>query len=279
MMPSVALAYDGSIYLFDCGEGTQMQMMKFGINFSKVQAIFISHMHGDHVIGMPGLLRTMAINGRKERLSIYVPKGEEKRARSLIFFDSAMIKYNVEIKGIRGGTVYRGKRFSISSFKLVHSAKTYGYVFEESEKTRFIKEKCEKLGIKGEMFRFISEKGKINANGRVIGLGSVSRKEKGKKIVYATDTRPCKNTEIAARGADVLIHEANYADGEKEFAVERKHSTSVEAAKIAKTAKAKMLVITHISARYRNAQKLLDEARHIFKNSEVAHDGYILKLD
>ena len=278
MMPSVALTYEGSVYLFDCGEGTQMQMMKFGMNFSKVRAIFISHMHGDHVIGLPGLLRTMALNGRKEQLSIYVPKGEEKLAKSLIFFDSALIKYNIEIKGVKGGIVYKGKEFSISSFKLIHSAKTYGYVFEEREKTRFLKDKCEKLGIKGEMFKTLNEKGKVKVNGRTISIGSISRKEKGKKIVYATDTRPCKNTNIAAKGADILIHEANYADEEKKFAIERKHSTSVEAAQVAKAAKVRLLIMTHISARYRNAQQLLDEAKQIFKNSEVAYDGYILKL-
>ncbi len=277
-MPSVALTYEGAVYLFDCGEGTQIKLMRYGINLSKIKAIFISHVHGDHVIGVAGLIRTMALNARREPLYIFVPKGYERSVSNLVTFDKAIIGYQLVIKGISGGRIYKGMGFSVSAFRLNHSIPTYGYAFKEDDKLRFIKGKAEKLGIKGTMFSELKRKRSITANGRRIALGSVTYYEHGKKIVYATDTRPCASTVKAARDADLLIHEAAFAGSERRLAVERKHSTAYEAALVAKKAKAKALVTMHLSARYRSSDKLLAEAKKVFPNTIIANDGYTIYI-
>lgn len=277
-MPSVALAYEGSVYLFDCGEGTQMKLMRYGINISKIKAIFISHVHGDHIIGIAGLIRTMALNARPNPLYIFVPKGYERQVANLVTFDRAMIGYQIVIKGVAGGEVYRGKDFTVSAFRLNHSIPDYGYVFKEEDKLRFIKEKVERLGIKGTMFAELEKRHSITVKGRRISIKDVTWLERGKKVVYATDTRPCASTVKAARNADLLIHEAAFAKSEKRLAIERKHCTADEAAAVAKKAGAKALVTMHISARYRSSEKLLKDAQEIFPNSVVAKDGYTIYI-
>lgn len=277
-MPSVAVIYDGSILLFDCGEGTQIQMLKYGLNAQRLKAIFISHIHGDHTIGIAGIVRSLAINGRKEALSIFVPRGSERIIRSLIVFDRVTIGYPINIIGVRQGTVYRGRGFSVSAFRLNHTVETYGYAVAEDSKLRFIKERCDRLGIRGTMYSELEKKGIIRINGKGIRLKGITRLQEGRKIVYATDTRPAAGTVRAARGADLLIHEASYKSSEKALAVSRKHSTSEEAAGIARKAKVSKLTITHFSARYRDASQLLSEAKAVFKNTIAASDGYRITL-
>ena len=277
-MPSVALTYNGGVILFDCGEGAQMQMMKYGINFSKIDAIFISHTHGDHVIGLAGLVRTMAMNRRSSELDIFVPRGYEKVIKTLLSFDKALMTYRINIRGVRSGTVYRTKDFSVGAFRLNHAIPACGYVFRENERRRFIVEKARKLGIKGIMHSVLRKRGWIKINGRRITLQSVTSVQKGKVVVYASDTRPSKSTVSAARMADLLIHESSYSEGERDLAKERGHSTSREAAGVARTAKVKRLLLTHISARHSSVERLEKEARAVFKNSNVAEDGEIIIL-
>ncbi len=275
-MPGIALTYNGSIILFDCGEGTQMQMIKYGINFSKINAIFISHTHGDHIIGLAGLVRTMAMNRRSADLEIFVPVGYERVIKALISFDKALMTYRINIHGIRSGIVYRTREFSVSAFPTNHTISSCGYVFRENDRRRFIVEKAERLGIKGRMHSVLQERGWIRIKKRKITLDSVTTVQKSKIVVYATDTRPSKSTVLASMGADLLIHESSYSEGESNLAKERKHSTSGEAAAIAKAAKAKRLVLTHISARHSSVERLEKEAKAVFKNSNVAEDGDII---
>ncbi|MDE1850719.1 MAG: ribonuclease Z [Candidatus Micrarchaeota archaeon] len=277
-MPSVALTYNGRVYLFDCGEGTQMRMLEYGVNISKVETVFLSHIHGDHVIGIAGLIRTLALNNRQKPLVIHVPKGQESGIKSLIVFDKAIIKYQIIVKGIGGGTVYKGDGFEVDAFRLNHQITTLGYVFNESDKLRFIKDKCKALGIKGEMFAQLGKKGKIKIGKRTIRIKDVTTLQKGKKVLYVTDTRPMTGTVRAARNAEILIHEAAYTEKEKNLAKERKHSTAYEAAHIAKLAKAKLLIITHLSARHRNPDALYQEARKVFKNTVIGNDGYTTEI-
>ena len=275
-MPSVAITYNGEVLLLDCGEGAQMQMLRYGINFSRINAIFISHAHGDHVIGVAGLIRTLAMNRRNAPLDIYIPKGYERVIRSLIEFDKAFIGYKINIYGISAGRIFKGKGFTVEAFRLNHTIASTGFVFAEDDRRRFIEEKCKRLGIKGEMHSVIEKQGKIRIGKRVISIADVTTLQKGKKIVYASDTRPCKSTEKAAKGADLLIHESSYSENEKALAKERKHSTAMEAALIAKNAHARKLALTHISARYSDAKALENEARKIFKNTSVLKDGDII---
>ncbi len=275
-MPSVALSYNGDVLLMDCGEGTQMQMLRYGINSSKVKAIFISHAHGDHVIGLAGLVRTMAMNRRQAQLDIFVPAGSEKAINTLISFDRALITYKIAVRGARPGTSYKGRGFSVSAFALNHSVPSCGYAFREDDRLRFDEDKCRKLGIRGEMHSLIQELGRLRAGKRVIRLSQVTSREVGKIVVYASDTRPASSTVAAAKGADVLIHESSYSLSEAKLAKERKHSTSAEAAAVAKKAGAKMLVLTHISARYSNTDAMETEAKAVFRNSRAARDGDVI---
>ncbi|HVA82656.1 MAG TPA: ribonuclease Z [Candidatus Aquilonibacter sp.] len=277
-MPSVAITHNGKIYLFDCGEGTQMKMLQHGINISKIETIFLSHIHGDHVIGIAGLVRTMALNNRQKPLTIHIPKGFESAIKSLIVFDKAIIKYPIIIKGIGSGKVYKGEDFEISAFKLIHQIPTLGFVFRENDKRRFIVEKCKELGIKGTMFAQLEKRKKIKLGKRIIKLESITTLHKGKIVVYATDTRPSKATVSAAKNADILIHEAAYTENEKKLAIERKHSTAQEAAGVAKLAGVKMLILTHLSARHRNPDALYVEAKKLFKYVIVGNDGYTTEV-
>ena len=275
-LPGVAISYEGSVLLFDCGEGTQMQMLKYGTNYSRIEAIFITHAHGDHIIGMAGLVRTIAMNKRAEPLCIFVPKGYESIIKTLIAFDRAMIGYRIDVKGIGAGFVYRGKGFSVRAFRLRHTIAALGYVFREDERRNFVVDKCEKLGIKGEMYGILEKNGRIRVGKKTVRLNDVTTIKEGKKVVYASDSRPVSTTVAAARNADLLIHESSYADSEMELARERGHCTAGEAAAIAKKADAKKLVLTHISARYSSPGTIENDARKIFRNSEVAEDGEVI---
>jgi ribonuclease Z len=277
-LPAVAIEHEGEIYLFDCGEGTQRQALAYSVNISKIKCIFITHAHGDHIIGLAGLVRTMALNRRMHPLTIYVPAGDEDRINVLLTFDKALIGYKIDVKGVKSGQVLKGDGFNITAFKLNHTISTFGYVFEEESKLRFMKEKSKKLGLKGEMFGKLSKNGSIKINGKTIRLKDVTFTVPGKKVVYATDTMPAETTVKAAAGADVLIHEASYAKKLKELAKERAHSTSEDAARVAKKAKCKRLILFHISARYKNTNELLKDAKAVFKNSTVATDGMIINL-
>ncbi len=272
-LTSVSLFYDGNVLLFDCGEGTQMQILKYGVNHSRIRAIFLSHAHGDHVIGLAGLLRSMELNGRQEPLYIYIPQGYQGVINRLITFDNAKISYPIHVKGIKAGKVYRGKDFTVTAFRVEHTIATYGYAFKIDDKRKFIEEKCRKLGLVGEMYGALQKKGSLRVGRKLVRLGDVTRIKSGKKIVYATDTRPARATVTAARGADLLVHEATYADREKRLAKERMHSTALEAAQVAKKAGARELVLIHLSARYKNSLQHETDAKTVFDNAIVAKDG------
>ncbi len=277
-MPSVAVIYEGDVLLFDCGEGTQFRMLDYGINPVRVKAIFVSHAHGDHTIGIAGLVRTMGMNNRREPLEIFVPAGDERVIQSLITFDRALIGYKIVIKGVRSGVVYSGRDYEVLAFKLRHTIPTYGYVFRETRKLRFKKELAKRLGLKGEMFAELKKKGRIKVGKKTVALSQVTWEQEGKKIVYATDTRPTPSTIVAAKNADLLIHESSYKASEIGLARQRMHSSAGEVAALAKRAHVKRLVLTHISARHRTDAELLRDAKRIFSNSVVAKDGYTLVI-
>ena len=272
-LPSVALRREGDVFLFDCGEGTQMQMIKYGINAYRIKAIFVSHSHGDHIIGIAGLVRTLAMSNRDKPLEIFVPKGQEKIIKALVMFDKAMIGYDINIIGIGKGLAYTGKDFRISAFRLNHTINALGYIFQENDKKNFIMERCKKLGIEGRMFSELQKNGRIKLGKRIIYAKDLLEVKPGKKIVYAMDTRPTAETVKAAKDADLLIHESSYTEEFGRLARERKHSTALEAAEIAKKANVKRLVLTHISTRFKTAKPLIDEARKVFKEVSVAEDG------
>ncbi len=277
-LPSVCIEYEGDIVLFDCGEGTQRQMMSNRINFSKVRAIFLSHIHGDHTIGVAGLVRTLALNKRESVLEIFVPKGYENAIQCLLDFDGTKIGYDIAIRTIGSGTIYKGKGYEVKAFKLSHTVPAYGFAFIEDWRMRFDSAKAKRLGIEGSMYSKLEKNGKIKSNGKIVRIAQVAHRQDGRKVVYATDTRPLNATVSAARNANLLIHEATYTDALRELARKRMHSTALEAAKIAKRANVNNLVLTHISARYRKDNELLSEARSVFKKAELAKDGMSIDI-
>ena len=276
-LPSVAIERNGEIFLFDCGEGTQRQMMNYHVNASRVKAVFLTHIHGDHTIGIAGLLRTMALNRRTAPLGIYAPKGSES-LKTLIDFDGAVFNFRIELKNIRKGEIYKGKGFAISAFPLKHTVTAYGLVLKEDDSIRFVKDKAQRLGLKGKDFAELTKRGSLRVKGKTVRLKDITVKKYGRKIAYVTDTRPVAEAASAARDADVLIHESTYSERDGALARERLHSTSVEAAGIAKRARAKRLVLIHPSARYRDSEQLAREARKSFRNTEFAHDGLEINI-
>ncbi len=277
-LPSVAVVHNGRTYLLDCGEGTQRQFFLHSLNISKVDYIFISHVHGDHIIGIAGLIRTLAMNNRSRPLTIFIPAGYEESARMLIGFDRAVIRYQIILRPIRQGKLVEVDGITVGAFRLLHSVPTYGFTIKENDRLRFDKEKCRKLGIKGEMFAELEKGCAVRVGRRVIRMSSVSHLQKGKRIAYITDTRPAAGIPKACRDVDLMIHEATYMAGMRQYAVERGHSTSAEAATMARRAGAKELVLFHISARYKDTSALLDEAKAVFRNTRVAYDGMKIRI-
>ncbi len=277
-LPSIAIEHNGQIFLFDCGEGTQRQMMQFSVNISRVKAVFLTHTHGDHTLGLAGLIRTLALNNRTAPLEVFIPKGGEKLINSMINFDKAVLNYRIIIKPISAGIMYKGRDFSISAFRLLHTTSTFGFIFKENERFKFIEQKAKRLGIKGQQFGRLLKEKSLKIGSKVIKLRDVTVEVVGRKIVYATDTRPTKETLKAANGADIFIHESTYADSEQFLAKKRYHSTSVEAAEIARKARVRRLVLTHPSARYKITDILEKESKAIFRNTEMAKDGMVINL-
>jgi len=269
-LPSVALAYNGNVYLFDCGEGTQRQMMKFGVSYAKVKAIFISHLHLDHVLGMFGLMETLKLIGRTEPLYVFGPKGiaEMVGKRALVV-----------VKEIDDKFEYREEGFTVSAFRTNHMAHgSFGFVFEEDEKRRFHEKEAKALGIQGKLFTEIQQKGSLTLNGKKIKLEDVTYVQKGKKIVYSGDTAFCKDLVSASKGADLLIHEATFADDKAEEAKERRHSTVSDAVKACQQAKAKQLLLVHTSNRYEKDGGAEKELKKAMPSARVAHDGLELLI-
>ena len=289
---SVGLRYAGEVYLFDCGEGTQRQMMRYGLSYARVRAIFISHLHADHYLGIAGLCHTLKMIGRKkeDELLIFGPRGISRVMEGLgCNYEFLKVK-EVEASGSeRAGAgeveIYRGKGesrgsngFSVRAFVVKHGRNALGYSFEEDAGKNFDKPTCDALGIKGVMFRELEKKGELAVGGKKVKIADVSRPKKGRKIVYTGDTGMCEAVVKAAHEADVLIHDATFAEDRRAEADEREHATAGDAAKVAKKAGAKLLIVTHISNRYEKPDALLKEARQIFANTKVANDGMDFEL-
>ncbi|AEA47079.1 ribonuclease Z [Archaeoglobus veneficus] len=273
--PSAVFVRHGSHrILFDCGEGTQRQMMIAKTGF-KLDAIFITHLHTDHFIGLFGLLETMSLNERREKLAIYSPNA---RFLASLFkaFGYDELSYPIEVVELRDGDEVKFDGFKVVAFKTDHIVPSLGYALIEKDRPgKFYREKAEALGIPpGPLYAKLVKGESVVVGGKVITPEMVVGKPRpGRKIVYTGDTRPCERTIEIARSADVLIHDAAFTSDLQEWAEETKHSTAREAAEVAKAAGVKKLVLTHVSARYsKDATPLLEEARAVFENAMVAED-------
>lgn len=272
-MPALTVKYESSLLLFDCGEGTQRQMMRYKVGFGSIDAIFISHSHLDHYIGLFGLLETLHLGSASPRkLGLFLPKSMGDPFTERHGF--------VQLHQTRKGEIFRGKGFSVSAFPVKHNKGSYGFIFQEQEKIKFHEAKAKGMGIRGRQFSRIQKDGYIIIDNKRIGLDEVTWRKPGRKIVYSGDCPYCEETVEAARGADLLIHEGTFDADRAAEAAERRHSTVEDAALVAKKAGAKRLVLTHISPRYSDeAEGLLRNAKKVFMDTMIAEDGMKINLD
>lgn len=281
-LSSFILNYEGQILMFDCGEGTQHQMVKAKIGFGKETKVFITHLHGDHVLGLPGLIQTMSLLGRTKKLEIFGPRGLKEFLEASRTYIQFNLRFPVEIKEAKEGIIYKNKKFKILARWAEHSIPNLAYAFVENKKPgKFHPEKALELGVpKGPLWHKLQHGKKVKLkNGRIIEPNQVVEPPKpGIKIVYSGDTKPCKNVLKLAKNADLLIHECTFDDSLAEKAEVEWHSTPTGVAELAKKASVKNLVLTHVSARYKNAKIFLEQAKKIFPNVRVAEDLMRIEL-
>ena len=280
---SLAIVREGETLLFDCGEGTQRQMMRYGVAFG-LHDIFFTHFHADHVIGLIGLLRTMALQGRTEALRLWGPRGGARVLKRAAEFGMDRISFPLEIIELDPDARVERKDYAILPFAVDHrGSRSLGYALvEEDRKGRFNPDLARGLGIpEGPLWGEIHRGRPVTlADGRVIDPSMlVGAPRPGRKVVVTGDTRPCEATVDAARGADLLVHEATFGDEEAARAVETGHSTAREAATVAAAAEVRSLLLMHFSARYsRDASDLGREAREVFERTVVGKDGMELEI-
>jgi ribonuclease Z len=275
---SLAIMREGETLLFDCGEGTQRQMMRYHVSFA-VADVFFTHMHADHVIGIIGLMRTMALQGRTDVLRLWGPRGATRVLRRAEQFGFDRLGFPVEILEMAADEPLRRNGYQLIPFAVDHrGSASLGYALvEETRKGRFNPELARELGIpEGPLWGQIHRGLPVTLpDGRTIEPSAlVGAPRPGRRLVITGDTRPCATTSEAARNADLLIHEATFGDEEAERAAETGHSTAREAALVARVAEVRRLVLTHFSARYsHDASDLEREAKQVFPNTLIARDG------
>jgi ribonuclease Z len=277
---SVFLRREGERFLFDCGEGTQRQMMRFGTGFA-VSHLFVTHLHGDHVLGIPGLLQTMGFNGRDAPMAIHAPGGKRRAVERLVSAAGTDPDFPVRIHGVDGGDVaLEADGYEVRAFETDHDARSVGYaLIEDDRKGRFDRERAEELDVPvGPKFQRLHAGESVELeDGTVVEPEQVVGEPRpGRTAVYTGDTRPTAATVEAAGGADLLIHDATFASDSADRAGRTAHSTAAEAAELANEAGAKRLALVHVSSRYAGDAGPIDrEARAVFEGERafVPDDG------
>ena len=275
-LPCVAVRQGRSVSLFDCGEGSQRQMMISPFSFMKIDRVFISHMHGDHILGLPGLLQTMGMSGRKKDVSIYGPEGLGKALNSMLDACEGELEFNITINELEGGESFAFEGFSVSVFRTEHNTPSVGFLYREDDRPgAFNKAKAEKLGLEPEDFSKLQNGETVKGVKPEQVIGPARR---GCSMVYTGDTVPCNAIKEASAGADVLIHEATYVDKDSKLAKEHFHSTARSAAETASECKVRMLALVHISNRYGDNEASLEEAKRYFENTVAPSDLQLITV-
>jgi ribonuclease Z len=274
---SVFCRREGERFLFDCGEGTQRQMMRFGTGFG-LSHIFVSHLHGDHILGIPGLLQTMDFNERTEPLAIHVPDGQQRRIERLVDATGTDPSFPVRIHGVSDGDVaLETEEYEVCAFETDHDTPSVGYALvEDDRKGRFDREYAEELGVPvGPKFQRLhaGEDVELEDGTVVRSEDVVGETRPGRTLVYTGDTRPTDRTVEVAADADLLIHDSTFAADNAGRAGQTGHSTAARAAEIAEEAGAKRLALVHISSRYAgNVSPIEREAREVFDGEAFVPD-------
>ena len=278
---AVMMHRGGDSLLFDCGEGTQRQMMRYGTGFS-VDDIFFSHLHADHFLGVIGLLRTMGLQGREEAMRLWSPEGGARILHEAANLGMERVPFPLEINELKPDERVQRDGYDIVAYRSQHGLRSLGYALIEAERLgRFDPDRARALGVpEGPLFGRLHRGESVEVDGRVITPGElVGPSRPGRRIVYTGDTRPCRETIDIAQDADLLIHDATFTHDEAARAKDTKHSTAHEAADLAKRAGVLHLALTHISARYADDVRPLErEARAVFRSTVVAHDGLTIEV-
>lgn len=281
-LPAIAIRRKGELILFDCGEGTQRQMIQASVGFHRKTKVFVTHMHGDHLLGLPGLFQTMSLLDRERKLEIYGPPGIKAFVEAIKQTVQFTLTFPIDVHEIEDtGLVCEEKEYEVHAIWSDHVIPNIAYALVEKPRPgRFYPEKAKALGLpEGPLWSRLQRGSSVELpNGRVVKPEDVMGPQRpGRKIAYTGDTRPTKSLVKLAENADLLIHEATFDDELVEKACEDGHSTASQAAETAKKAKAKRLVLIHVSSRYKESDLLLEQARKTFPNVDVAED--FMKID
>ena len=271
----ICLEREGEILMFDAGESTQISYMKSGLGWNKKMKLFVTHLHGDHCVGILGLLQTMSMQNRTESLEIFGPKGIDEFLAANIKILNFGLSFSILITIVNEGTIYENNKFLIHAAKANHSITAFSYLFEEKDKPgRFNVEKAKELGIpEGELWNKLQNGEDITNNEKIIKPEQVlGKKRLGKKIGISGDTMPTKELEEFFRECDYLVFDSTFLDEEKQKAQDTCHSTAKQAAELGKNANVKNLILTHFSARYK------DEIGHKIEAEQI-HNSVITAKD
>ncbi len=272
---------ESEVMLFDCGEGTQRQMMRFGTGF-QIRRIFITHLHADHFLGLTGLLRTLSLQDHTEAIQIYGPRGSQEILSDAVHLGGHRLPFSVEIVEIEPGHVIKEPEYDIVTVEANHGVASNAYALIEHDRLgRFDVERARALGVPdGPAFGQLHRGESIEVDGTTITPEDlVGPPRPGRRLVYSGDTRPCAAIRDAAAGASLLIHEGTFAEDEADRAHATFHSTARGAGELAAQAGVQKLVLTHVSARYSDdASPLTQEAREAFPGAIVARDGLTIEL-
>jgi len=265
-------------FLFDCGENIQRQIRIAGISPMKISRIFLTHWHGDHVLGLPGLIQSFELNGRKSELDIYGPEGSAENFHMIRKAFNINTGFKINVHNIKTGKAFETEDFEILAHGAKHTILCLGFAFVEKEKIRINKDKIEKLDIRGPIVGELANGKDITFEGKIIKAKDFTFVQKGRKLTYILDAVFDEKLIEFAKNSDILICEATFSKDMQLDAKKKGHMTAQQAGKIAAKSKSKQLIITHFSQRYHDVTPLLAEAKKEFKNTIAAKDFLEVKI-
>jgi len=277
----ICLVRENEVLMFDAGEGAQVAYLKAGLPWNKKMKIFVTHLHGDHCLGILGLLQTMSLQKRTESVEIYGPAGIEEFITANIKVLNFGLPFPVFITVVEEGSVVNEKNYQINCCEAQHGIPAYSYCFEENERSGvFYPDKAKELGIpEGKLWQELQNGNSVEIDGKKIESSQVTgEKRSGKKIGISGDTRPTKKLREFFQNSDYLSFDCTFSFELKERAIETNHSTAKEAADLAKNANVKNLILTHFSARYNDESVLLNEAKQIHESVIAAKDLFEIEI-
>jgi len=280
-LPAVAIKREGEVVLMDCGEGVQRKVLSESLGLGSDMTILITHLHGDHVTGLLGLLQTMSLAQRRKPLNVVGPEKLLKWLEVTAELLHIGLTFPIHFSSARAGVVLRAGGFRIRATRADHSVEAFSYLVEELGRPGvFYPEKAKSLGVpEGRLWSRLQKGRPVTVGGKKIEPFEVTGPPRpGRRIGYSGDTRPSARLARFFSGCDLLIFDSTFRDSDRVKAVERKHSTSLEAAELAKKAMVRQLVLTHFSARYTSVSSLVREARRVFPNTIAASDGLSIEV-